>query len=177
MKRIIFLTAFISITISVSGQEIFKVTELTLGEKHSRMVFMFWANLAPGIKFAKDHNISPYEYGTYYGKLFASNRNTETGFVGYAGSVLHNWQLFVRESDKEIEIETESDSLLIFKIPSNIMLDLFGDEGFAGVSAQEMLEMMNGSHAQISGAYGCSSKMALDGQWIVVTVEKKAYRK
>ena len=166
------LAILISLTISVSSQEIFKIPELTVGEKHSQMVFMFWANLAPGIKFAKDHNISPYEYGTYYGKLFAANRNTETGFVDYAWSVLHNWQLFVRESDKEIKIETESDSLLIFKVPSNIMLDLFGHEGFVGVTAQEMLEMMNGSHAQISGSYGCTSKMVLEGEWIVVTVKK-----
>jgi hypothetical protein len=106
MKRIMLLAILISLTISVSSQEIFKIPELTVGEKHSQMVFMFWANLAPGIKFAKDHNISPYEYGTYYGKLFAANRNTETGFVDYAWSVLHNWQLFVRESYKEIKIET-----------------------------------------------------------------------
>jgi len=177
MKKIILLTVIIFLSISVSGQEIFKVPELTVGEKHSNMVFMFWANLAPGIKFAKDHSISPYEYGTYYGKLFAVNRNTETGFVGYAWSVLHNWQLFVRESDKEIEIETESDSLFIFKVPSNIMLDVFGEEGFVGVTAQEMLEMMNGSHAQISGSYGCISKMVLDGEWVVVTVSSKILEK
>lgn len=122
MKKIILLTVLISLTISVSGQEIFKVPELTVGEKHSNMVFMFWANLAPGIKFAKDHNISPYEYGAYYGKLFAANRNTETGFVG--------------------------------------------------ITAQEILEVLNGSHAQISGSYGCTSKMVLDGDWIVVTVSK-----
>lgn len=172
MKKIILLAVFIPLTISVFSQEIFKVPELTVGEKHSKMVFMFWANLVPGVKFAKDHNVSPYEYGAYYGNLFASNRNTETGFKGYAWSILHNWHLFVRESDEKIVIERESDSLLIFKVPSKIMLDLFGNEGFVGVSAEEMLEMMNGSHAQISGSYGCTSKMVLDGQWIVVTVRK-----
>lgn len=166
------LAILISLTIRVSSQEIFKIPELTVGEKHSQMVFMFWANLAPGVKFAKEHNVSPYEYGAHYGKLFASNRNTEAGFKGYANSVLHNWQLFVRESDEKILFEKESDSMLIFKVPSKIMLDLFGNEGFVGVSAEEMLEVMNGSHAQISGAYGCSSQMVLDGHWIVVTVKK-----
>jgi len=50
--------------------------------------------------------------------------------------------------------------------------DVCGIEGFVGVTAQEMLEMMNGSHAQISGSCGCTSKMVLDGNWIVVTVSK-----
>jgi hypothetical protein len=172
MKKIIVLTVLLTFSLSVFSQEIIKVPEITIGEKHSQMVFMFWANLAPGVKFAKEHNVSPYDYGAYYGKLFASNRNIEAGFKGYARTVLHNWELFVRESDKEIEIESESDSLLVLKVPSNILLDLFGDEGFVGVTAQEMLEMFNGSHAQISGAYGCTSKMILDGQWIVVTVKK-----
>lgn len=98
---------------------------MTAGEKHSQMVFMFWANLAPGVKFAKEHNVSPYEYGAYVGSLFASNHNTEAGFKGYAWSELHNWKLFIRESDEKIIIERESDSLLIFKVPSKIMLDLF----------------------------------------------------
>jgi len=172
MKKIILLAVLITFTFSVFGQELFKPPEITLGKKHSQMVFMFWANLAPGVKFAKDHNVSPYDYGAYYGKLFATNRNTETGFEGYAWSVLHNWELFIRESDKEIVIEHESDSLLIMKVPSNIMLDLFGHDGYVGVTAQEMLEMMSGSHAQISGSYGCTSKMILDGEWIVVTVRK-----
>ena len=172
MKKAIVLTVLSTFAISVMGQEIIQVPEMTMGEKHSQMVFMFWANLAPGVKFAKDHNVSPYEYGAYIGSLFASNRNTEAGFKGYAWSVLHNWRLFIRESDEDIIIERESDSLLIFKVPSKIMLDLFGNEGFVGVSAEEMLEVINGSHAQISGAYGCTSKMVLDGHWIVVTVRK-----
>lgn len=172
MKKFILLITFIFITFCVLGQEIFKIPEPTMEEKHSRMVLLFWANITPGIKFAKTKNISPYEYGTYYGKLFASNRNSDAGFIGYAQSILNNWAHFIRESDTEILIETESDSLLIFKVPSNVLLDFFGNEDYIGISAEEMLQMMNGSHEQISGSYGCTSKMILEEEWIVVTVKK-----
>jgi hypothetical protein len=173
MKKFILLTLCVIFSLNLNSQDLFKVPEPRLEAKHSMMVMMFWANLAPGVHYAKSQGISPYEYGQYYGKLFSENRNTDAGFIGYAQSILFNWANFVRDIDDKIIIDSESDSLLIFKVPSKIMLDLFGPDGFAGVTAEEMLQMMNGSHKLISEAYGCESKMKLDKDWIIVTVKSK----
>ena len=46
---------------------------------------------------------------------------------------------------------------------SDIVPDLFGNEGFVRFSAHEMMEILNGSHEQNPGSYGGSSMMVLDG--------------
>jgi len=172
MKKLILFLIICYLGLSINGQEIFKIPEPTLEAKHTRMVLMFWANIAPGIKFAKEQNVSPFEYGVYYGKLFGSNRNTDAGFIGYAQSIINSWAHFIRNSDEKMVIETESDSLLIYKVPSNILTDFFGKEGFVGISADDMIQMMNGSHSKISDQYGCTSKMVHKGEWIVGTIRK-----
>ena len=64
-------------------------------------------------------------------------------------------------------IELESDNMLVFKVPSNIFVKYgFDEDGLSGVSLDEMLDMMNGSHSQISKRMGCSSKMVLMDDWI-----------
>ena len=145
MKKILlviplaFLLRF-SFVASVLRQEIFKVPELTVEQKHKRVIRRFWGNLAPGIRFAKEHNISPYEYGKYYGKLIAPYWNKEAGFKFYAQGILTNWADYI--TDTEINIEKESDSLLIFKVPPSAFFNYFGKEGRHGISAEEMLQMI-----------------------------------
>ena len=176
MKRSIILIAILILAGNLWSQDTFHIPDPTMVQKHNRLVFMFWANIAPGIKFAKEQGVTPYDYGTYYGKQFGANRNTETGFHGYAQSILSSWAYFIREKDSKINIDTQSDSVLIFTLPSKILTDAFGKQGLVGISAQEMVEMMSGSHAQISQGYECSSKMELEGDLIIVTIQKLSMR-
>ena len=181
MKKLILLTICISFTASVMGQEIFKIQEYTVEQKHSNMLNSYWSHLAAGISFAKTHNVSPYEYGTFHGKIFAelraSNRASsadEASFKNFAQANLNSCSRFITESRSKIIIELESDSLLVFKVPSSVfLLDYFGTEGRFGVTAEELLEMINGSHEQISKDYGCTSEMVLEGDWIVMTIKKE----
>ena len=169
---LVFLLCFTFVT-SVVGQETFKLPELTVEQKYKSMVRMFWGNIAPGIRFAKSYNVSPYEYGKFYGKLFAQYWNKEVGFKGYVQGVLRNWSFFITDTDSKIIIEKESDNMLIFKVPPSAFFNYFGKEGRHGVSAEEMLQMINGSHEQIAGYLGCTSNMVLEGEWIIVTVKEK----
>ena len=171
MKKLILITICVSFLIGVKGQEIFKVPDLTVEQKHNSMVSMFWYNVAPGISFVKTQNVSPYEYGAYYGKLFAPYWDSEIGFKSYAQGILRNWSYFTYDTDSGIIIEEESDSTLIFKVPPGAFYNYFKD-GRNVVSAEEMLQMMNGSHEQIAGQLGCTSKMVLEKEWVVVTVKK-----
>lgn len=178
MKKLIFTTICVSLLISVKGQDIFKVPDFTVEQKHNSMVSTFWTHLAPGISFAKTHNISPYEYGAFYGKLFAGSRasgrassGNDASFKNYAQGLLNSWSKFTRGDSKSV-IEKESDSLLIFKIPSGSLFEKYGGEGRWGVTSDDLFQMMNGSHEQISKDYGCTTKMVLEEEWIVVTIKK-----
>ncbi|MBL7135230.1 MAG: hypothetical protein ISS81_01395 [Candidatus Marinimicrobia bacterium] len=179
MKKLILLTICISFSATVLCQEMFTIPEYSVEQKHNSMVNSFWSHLIPGIRFAKSHNVSPYEYGAFYGKLFAESRASKrassgsaASFKNYAQRLLNSWSKFIKESDSKSVIEKESDSLLIFKIPSGSYFKNMGYEGRWGVTSDELFQMMNGSHEQISKDYGCTTKMVLEGDWIVVTIKK-----
>ena len=170
MKKILVVIISFSFVSCVLGQNLFRVPEPTTEQKHDRMIYMFWANIVPGISFAKTKNFTPYEYGTYIGKQFAPYWDKDAGFKAYAQGILSSWAYFLREKDSSIVIEEESEKLLIFKVPAGVITDYFGENGLIGVSVEEMVETMNGSHEQISSYLNCTSKMELQEKWITVTV-------
>ncbi|MBC8403372.1 MAG: hypothetical protein H8E14_17945 [Candidatus Marinimicrobia bacterium] len=172
MKKSILIIIVLSFAVQLNGQELFTVPVKTLEQKHNRMLYMNWINIVPAIKFAKTQGVSPYEYGQFVGSLYGRKRK-DYSFKGYAQSFLRNWEYHRPDSEPAIVIELESDSMLVFKVPSSILVKYgFDEDGLIGVSIDEMLDMMNGSHSQISKKMGCSSKMELKDEWIIITISE-----
>ena len=173
MKKSILILIVFLFVVQLNGQKLFTIPEKTLEQKHTKMIKFNWINIVTAIRFAKTQGLSPYEYGQFVGSLFARGRDKDSGFMGYAQGFLRNWEYHRPDSEPAIIIEFESDNMLVFMVSSSIMVKPFGDDGLmCGVSIEEMLDMMNGSHSQISKKLGCSSKMALKDEWIVITIKE-----
>lgn len=172
MKKLVSISIGLVFILNAFGQDKFNVPERTPEQKHQRTLSQFWTFYAAGINFAKSQNISPYEYGTYVGKLFALSWNKENGFEGFVNGMIFNWENFRTDADGEIIIKEKDDGTVIVKYPLAAWKK-FLPEGNPYASFQESLECLKGVIEPIAEYMGCSCTQEVVEELIIYTITKK----
>jgi hypothetical protein len=151
------------------GQDKFTVPELSLEQKHNRVNSQIPAFLSAGISFAKTKDVTPYEYGKYVGKLFASTWDKDAGFDGFV-----NGMIFISESgrsneDRLIEIKENGDGSVTIIRPPGPM----SKYGNAFATIEERNECMTGVLEQIAKYMGCTISREDTELTSIITIKKK----
>ena len=168
MKKLLSFCLCLLLAGGLFAQEKFTVPERTPDQKHLRALYQSWSIYAVGIKFAKTHGVSAYDYGKYIGKEFALSWNKEAGFDGFVSGMIYNWESFKIDSDGEIVIIENNDGSVIVKYPA-IALSKFFPENDPYASYKEALDCYRGILENIGDYLGCTIVQEVIGESLVIT--------
>jgi hypothetical protein len=157
---------------NLSASEKYPVPVFTGDQKHRRTLSQTWSLCAAGINFAKKHGVTPYEYGKYFGKLYAPTWGTGNNFDKLVKGTIYNTENFRHISDPGLAIKENSDGSVSLLTSEKMWHRYFPEESpFA--SYAQFLEFSKGIYEPIADYMGASVKLETKDSLLIFTYKKK----
>ncbi|HLN54727.1 MAG TPA: hypothetical protein VK207_01975 [Bacteroidales bacterium] len=162
MKKLLFSLISILFSAGMFAQDKYPVPVRTVEQKHQNLVFQLYiAGFGGGINFAKSHGATPYEYGTYLGKMFAPGWGEPGNFDRLVKGWLVNLEDSRVASDPPLVVkENQSGSVSI--TASEQMFHNFFPDGNEIVSYTDFLDFLRGIMSEIGDYLG--AKVSIDNK-------------
>jgi hypothetical protein len=170
-KYLAFITCLI-LACSLFAQEKYPVPVRTGDQKHSRMIYQYWALSAAGLNFAKTHGVTPYDYGKYMGNLFAPSWGAGNNFEAYVKGMIGNWESMRLATDPGLVIKEDKDGSVSISSNDKILHRYF-PEGKSYSTYDEFREYFKGVNEPIADYMGAKVLLELKDTLIVFTMRKK----
>jgi len=170
--KTLFLSFSLALVTSVIYAQDFSVPERTFMQKHNRMTYLTYANIIPGISYAKSTGKTAKEYSSFVGDLFKTSWNRENGFSGLVNGILYNFESFRREQDPPMEILEQSDSKIVIKWKINYK-NMFEDGPVSNVTYDEFNQWFEIVNMKIVEYFDASyEQKVVEDDWLILTIAK-----
>jgi hypothetical protein len=170
-KYLAFFTCLI-LACSLLAQEKYPIPVRSGDQKHSRMVYQYWALTAGGINFAKSHGVTPYDYGKYVGNMFAPSWGAGNNFEAYVKGMIANWESMRLATDPGFVVKEEKDGSVIVSANEKILHRYF-PEGKGYSTFNEFIEYFRGVGDPIADYMGAKVQLEIKDTLIIFTMRKK----
>ena len=171
MKKLFISFSLALVTTVIYAQD-FSVPERTFIQKHNRAMYLTYANIIPGISYAKSIGTTAKEYSAFVGDLFKTSWNRENGFSGLVNGVLFNFESFRLDQDPPLEILEQSDSKIVFKWKINYK-NMFDDGSVNNVSYDEFNQWFEIVNMKIVEYFDASYEQKVtEDDWLILTIAK-----
>ena len=156
----------------IVAQEKYPVPVRTGDQKHGRTLSQFYWGQSAAIIFAKEHGVSPYEFGKSMGKLAAQTWGPGNDFERLVKGVIYNWENFRHVSDTVLVIKENEDGSVIIISDEKMIKKYFPDDG-SHVSYDEYKECFKGMFEPIADHMGATISMEYRDNLMITTITKK----
>ena len=171
MKKLIISLTLSSIVSMINAQN-FLIPERTTVQKHNRAVYLTYANVIPGIAYAKSTGKTVEEYAAFVGDLFKTSWNKENGFSGLVNGTLFNFESFKREQDPPMEILEQSDRKIVIKWKINYK-NRFNDGPVYNVTYDEFNQWFEIVNRKIVEYFDATYKQEVkEDDWLLIIITK-----
>ena len=134
-KTILSVVTCILLSGLIVAQEKYSVPVRTGDQKHARTLFQLYWSQAAAISFAKEHGISPFEYGRYIGNLAAPTWGPGNDYEALVKGIIYNVENFRHVSDAALDIKENEDGSVII-IANDKMMHKYFPEGEGPASSE-----------------------------------------
>ena len=171
-KTVLSVVTCILLSGLILAQDKYSVPVRTGDQKHARTLFQLYWSQAAAISFAKEHGISPFEYGRYIGNLAAPTWGPGNDYEALVKGIIYNVENFRHVSDAALDIKENEDGSVII-IANDKMMHKYFPEGEGPASYEEYKECMKGTFDPIANHMGAAVSIDTKDTLMIITIKKK----